>query len=162
LAARQSDRRKNWVEQISTRLARDFDLIGIEDLKVKNMTRSAKGTVERPGTRVNAKAGLNRGILASGWGRLASRLEDKAPGRVVRVDPTFTSQRCNSCGQVDRKSRESQSDFRCTSCGHIANADVNAACNIRDTAAGRAVAARGGCSLGPPMNREPQLALTSS
>ena len=54
------------------------------------MTRSAKGTREIPGRNVRAKAGLNRGILGSGWGLLVRRLADKAPGRVVedqtRVD----------------------------------------------------------------------------
>jgi transposase len=93
LRARETDRRKDWVEQTSTHLARSFDLIAIEDLKVAKMTRSARGTIERPGHNVAAKAGLNRGILASGWGLLARRLEEKAPGRVVRVDPAYTSSR---------------------------------------------------------------------
>jgi len=126
------------------------------------MVRSARGTKEKPGKNVKAKAALNRGILASGWGLFAQRLEDKAPGRVIRVNPAFTSQQCHSCGEVDRKSRESQSVFRCTSCGHTAHADVNAACNIRDTAVGWAVAAWGGGPLGQPMNHEPQLLRTSS
>jgi transposase len=109
--------------------------------------------------------------LANGWGPLAQRLEDKAQRRIVRVNPAYTSLRCNACGHVDRRSRESQGLFRCTSCGHSAHADVNAAHNIRDsaatgaahsdTAAGPAVAAREGGLLGQPMNREPQLSLTS-
>jgi predicted RNA-binding Zn-ribbon protein involved in translation (DUF1610 family) len=83
-----------------------------------------------PGRGVRAKAGLNRGILASGWGLLVRRLQDKAPGRVEKISPAFTSQRCSACGQVDRGSRESQAVFRCTACGFAANADVNAAINI--------------------------------
>nr|WP_196470283.1 RNA-guided endonuclease TnpB family protein [Planomonospora sp. ID91781] len=79
LKARQSDRRKDWVEKTSTDLARRFGVIAVEDLKIRNMTRSAKGTVEQPGTNVRQKAGLNRAILAAGWGRLVTRLEDKAP-----------------------------------------------------------------------------------
>jgi putative transposase len=167
LKAREADRRKDWVEQTSTRLARSFDLIAIEDLKVAKMTRSAKGTREQPGRNVAAKAGLNRGILASGWGLLARRLEDKAPGRVVRVDPAYTSQTCHWCGRVDANSRESQAEFACTACGHRDHADVNAACNIAARAqdavlaAGHAVTARGGSPLGRPMNREPQLACTA-
>src|SRR5690349_11900360 len=118
------------------------------------MTRSAKGTVEEPGRNVRAKAGLNRGILRSGWGLLVRRLEQKAPGRVEKVSPVFTSQRCSACGQVDAKSRESQARFVCTACGYVGNADVNAAINI---AAGHAVTARGGCRDAGPVNRELQL-----
>ncbi|WP_433359214.1 RNA-guided endonuclease InsQ/TnpB family protein [Streptosporangium sp. CA-115845] len=159
--ARETDRRKDWVEKTSTDLARRFDVIGVEDLKIAGMTRSAKGTVEVPGRNVRQKAGLNRGILANGWGRLVTRLEHKAPGRVQRINPRYTSQTCNACGHRAAESRESQSRFACVACGHRVNADVNAAKNIRDTAAGRAVAARGGSGLPEPMNREPQLLLSA-
>jgi len=137
--------------------ARRFDVIRVEDLNIRNMTRSAKGTVDAPGKNVRAKAGLNRGIQSSGWGLLVHRLEDKAPGRVERVNPAYTSQRCSACGRVDAKSRESQAVFACTACGYACNADVNAARNI---AAGHAVTARGGDGIARPVNREPQL-LTS-
>ena len=157
LKARESDRRKDWAEKASTGIARRFDLIRVEDLKIANMTRSARGTRENPGRNVRAKAGLNRGILRSGWGLLVRRLADKAPGRVEKVKPEFTSQRCSACGQVDANSRESQARFACTACGYACNADVNAAQNI---AAGHAVTARGGFRHAGPVNREPQL-LTS-
>ncbi|MFF3439458.1 RNA-guided endonuclease InsQ/TnpB family protein [Streptosporangium sp. NPDC002721] len=156
LRAREADRRKDWVEKISTDLARRFEVIAVEELKVSAMTRSARGTIEVPGRNVRQKAGLNRGILAAGWGRLVTRLEHKAPGRVQKIDPCFTSQTCNACGHRAGESRESQALFRCVACGHQVNADVNAARNIRDTAAGHAVAARGGLPLGRPVNREPQ------
>lgn len=150
--ARNADARRDWVEQRSTQIARNYDLIRIEDLDVRNMTRSAKGTVERPGGNVRQKTGLNRAILASGWGMFAARLEHKAAGRLEKVNPAFTSWRCSECGTVDRKARESQAVFRCRSCGYSANADLNAARNI---AAGHA--ARGGRGLPRPSNREPQL-----
>jgi putative transposase len=121
------------------------------------MTRSAKGTRENPGRNVRQKAGLNRGILRSGWGLLVRRLEQKAPGRVERVNAAFTSQRCSACGLVDAKSRKSQARFVCTACGYACHADVNAARNI---AAGHAVTARGGFRGAEPVNRELQL-LTS-
>lgn len=156
LKARETDRRKDWVEKTSTGLARRFDVIAVEDLKVKNMTRSARGTLAEPGRNVRQKAGLNRSILAAGWGQLVQRLEHKAPGRVVKVNPAFTSQTCNACGHRAAESRESQSRFVCAACGHQANADVNAARNIRDIAAGRAVNARGGDRVAGPANREPQ------
>jgi transposase len=159
LRARETDRRKDWAEKTSTDIARRFDLIRVEDLKVKNMTRSGRGTREHPGRNVGAKAGLNRGILRSGWAILVRRLEQKAPGRVEKIRPAFTSQRCSACGQVDRDSRESQAVFRCTACGYACNADVNAARNI---AAGHAVTARGGDGVARPVNREPQLLLQSA
>ena len=159
LKAREKDRRRDWVEKTSTDLARRFDVICVEDLNVRGMTRSAKGTTDAPGTNVAAKTGLNRGILAGGWGQLLTRLEDKAPGRVVKINPRFTSQTCNACGHCGSENRESQAVFACRACGHQAHADVNAACNI---AAGHAVAARGGSPLGGPVNREPQQVLLSA
>ena len=158
LRARETDRRKDWAEKTSTGIARRFDVIRVEDLKIGNMTRSAKGTREHPGRNVRQKAGLNRGILRSGWGLLVRRLADKAPDRVEKVSPALTSQRCSACGQVDRASRESQAVFRCTACGFAGNADVNAALNI---AAGHAVTARGGDGVARPVNREPHLLLQS-
>ena len=134
-------------------------MIRIEDLKISNMTRSARGTAADPGRNVRAKAGLNREILRSGWGLLVRRLEDKAPGRVEKINPAFTSQQCSACGYVDAKSRESQARFVCTACGFSCNADVNAARNI---AAGHAVTARGGDGVARPVNREPQLLLQSA
>jgi transposase len=157
LRAREVDRRKDWAEQRSTEIARQFDLIKVEDLRIKSMTRSAKGTWENPGRNVRAKSGLNRGILRSGWGLLVRRLEEKAPGRMVKVNLAFTSQRCSACGHVDAKSRKSQARFVCTACGYASHADMNAAINI---AAGHAVTARGGFRSAGPVNREPQL-LTS-
>jgi transposase len=151
-----ADRRRDWVEKTSTNIARRFDVIRVEDLMVKNMVRSARGTKDRPGVNVAAKAGLNREIQRSGWGMLVQRLEDKAPGRVQKVPPAYTSQRCFACGHIAKESRESQAVFRCVACGFSCNADVNAAMNI---AAGHAVNARGGDRDAGPTNREPQLAL---
>ena len=154
LRARETDRRKDWAEKTSTGLARRFDIIRVEDLQIRNMTRSARGTRQNPGRNVRAKAGLNRQILRSGWGLLVRRLEEKAIGRIEKISPAFTSQRCSACRHVDPKSRESQAAFRCTACGYACHADVNAARNI---AAGHAVTARGGDGVTRPMNREPHL-----
>jgi transposase len=154
LKCREVARRKDWCEKTSTDIARRFDVIRVEDLRVRKMTRSAKGSVDRPGRNVAQKASLNREIQRSGWGLLVRRLEDKAPGRVEKVPAAYTSQRCSACGHIARESRESQALFRCVACGYATNADVNAACNI---AAGYAVKARGGDGRSRPLNREPQL-----
>lgn len=155
LATREADRRKDWIEKMTTSLVRDYDFIAIEDLKVKNMLRSAKGTLQAPGKMVRQKAGLNRSISSQAWGLFRQRLSDKAanatnpdgslrPVELMPVNPAYTSQRCSSCGHTCANNRESQAVFDCRSCGHKTNADVNAAMNI--LAAGLAVTARGGTS----------------
>ncbi|MGC9541638.1 RNA-guided endonuclease InsQ/TnpB family protein [Streptomyces sp. UG1] len=162
LKAREAGRRKDWCEKTSTMLARTYGLVRFEKLNIKNMTRSAKGTVEQPGKRVGQKAGLNRGILAQGWGLLRRRTRDKAPGRVEDVPAPFTSLRCSACGWIEKKSRKSQADFVCVSCGFTCNADENAANNVaagqggiprprRSAGAGGVTAAAGRSSA-----REPQ------
>jgi transposase len=164
LYARAGDRRKDWVEKISTDLARRFDVIRVEDLRITQMTRRPrpKPDPDRPGTylanRQRAKAGLNRGILANGWGDLVRRLEHKAAGRVEKVRAAYTSQTCSDCGSCAPENRESQAVFRCVACGYQANADVNAAVNI---AAGRAVSARGETPTRVSLKREPQLATST-
>jgi transposase len=154
LKAREVDRRKDWVEKTSTDLARRFDVIRVENLNIKAMTRSARGTMENPGRNVAQKAGLNQGILKSGWGLLVTRLEQKAPGRVEKVKAAYTSQTCNACKRIASESRKSQATFVCVACGHQGNADVNAARNI---AAGHVVTARGDLRvLARSVKREPQ------
>lgn len=71
------NRKKDDVEKLTTEIARTYDVIRIEDLRTKNMTRSARGTVEKPGKSVKSKAGLNRAILASGWGQIGQRLSTR-------------------------------------------------------------------------------------
>ncbi|HMI24216.1 MAG TPA: transposase [Streptosporangiaceae bacterium] len=156
LRAREADRRKDWAEKTSTDLAHRFDVICVENLNIAGMTRSAKGTAAEPGRNVRAKSGLNREIMRSGWGLLVRRLQDKAPGRVEKVSPAYTSQRCSACGHIAAESRKSQALFACVACSFECNADVNAARNI---AAGHAVTARGGDGAARPVNREPQLLL---
>ena len=162
LRARDRDRRTDWAEKTSTDIARRFDLIRVEDLTIAAMTRSAKSTRQDPGRNVRAKAGPNRGILGPGWGLLVRRLRDKAPGRVQKISPAFTSQRCSACGQLDRDSRQSQAVLRCTACGFAAHADLNAAINIaagHPTRLPSPLHAREGDGVTRPMNREPHLLL---
>jgi putative transposase len=155
LKARERDRRRDWVEKTTTMLARRFDVIRVEALHIRVMTRSARGTVEHPGVGVAQKRGLNRAISRNGWGQLVTRLEHKAFGRVEQVPAAYTSQRCSACGHIASGNRKSQAVFECEACAAgQCNADVNAARNI---AAGRAVTARGDLATGRSANREPQL-----
>ncbi len=155
LRARETDRRRDWVEKTTTDVARRFDTIRVEDLDVRAMTRSARGTRECPGTNVAQKRGINREISRQGWGLLVTRLKHKALRRLEFVPAAYTSQRCSRCGHVAPENRKSQAVFQCVACDTgPCNADVNAARNI---AAGRAVTARGDLGTSRSMNREPQL-----
>jgi putative transposase len=155
LKARERDRCRDWVEKTTTMLAKRFDVIRVEALHIRVMTRSARGTVEHPGVGVAQKRGLNRAISRSGWGQLVTRMQHKAFGRVEQVPAAYTSQRCSVCGHVAPGNRKSQAVFECEACtSGRCNADVNAARNI---AAGRAVTARGDLATGRSANREPQL-----
>jgi IS605 OrfB family transposase len=145
LHARQSDRLKDWREKVSTELVRTYDVIVLEDLRVANLLRSAKGTVEAPGKNVAAKSGLNRSISAQGWSALSLRIEQKAKVSGVtcsKVSPINTSRKCGVCGHTTAENRKSQAVFSCSKCGHVDHADTNAAKNI--LAAGLAVIGRGG------------------
>jgi putative transposase len=155
LAAREVDRRKDWIEKTTTQLVKDHDLIAVEALTVKNMVRSARGSAENPGRKVAQKRGLNRSIQSQAWALFRKRLTEKAtaatsPCEVVAVNPANTSRRCSECGHTAKENRESQAIFRCQSCGYTDNADVNAAKTI--LAAGLAVSGRGAdCKPpGPP------------
>jgi len=89
-----SNQRRDLHHQVARRLVDAYDVIALEDLAVKNMTRSASGTRELPGTNVAAKRGLNRSILDAGWAQFAAILAAKAEeaGRVmVKVNPQYTS-----------------------------------------------------------------------
>ncbi|MEU9348170.1 transposase [Streptomyces sp. NPDC048278] len=162
LKARGVNRRKDWCEKTSTMLARTYDVIRFEKLNIKNMTRSAKGSVAKPGKNVRQKTGLNRGILAQGWGLLRRRTEQKAPGRVEDVPAPYTSLRCSACGWIEKKSRKSQADFVCVSCGFTCNADENAALNVAAGQGGisrpRRTVGAGGvtAAVGRSSAREPQ------
>ncbi len=125
--------RRDHAHKTALGLVRGYDLLVHEALQIGNMTRSASGSVERPGTNVAQKAGLNRSLLDVGWGVFLSILADKAAsaGRtIIAVDPRNTSCTCPACGQVAAGNRPSQAKFRCVACGHSAHADVNAASNI--------------------------------
>jgi putative transposase len=139
LQARGARIRQDWRHKASLGLAQSFGTVVLENLATRNMTRSAKGTADAPGTNVRQKAGLNRAILDQGWHGfetvLAYKLEERG-GHLCKVDPRYTSQTCSACGAVDRGSRESQASFCCRTCGFRAHADHNAAINIlrRNTA----------------------------
>ena len=122
--------RRNWIHKTTKEIADKCGTIIVEDLKVKNMTASAKGTTENPGKNVRQKAGLNKAMLDTAFGGLRRNLEYKC-GRLIEVNPAYTSQKCSKCGYTDKENRKTQARFLCVSCGYVSNADTNAAINIR-------------------------------
>ena len=134
----------DFLHKHSTAISKNHALVMLEALKVSNMSKSAKGTVEAPGRNVKAKSGLNKAILDQGWSEFRRILEYKLlwrGGMVVEVPPQHTSQKCPVCHFISAGNRKSQAVFRCIDCGYTANADTVAAMNIK--AAGHAVLACG-------------------
>ena len=125
--------RKDYLHKASNDLSNRFHTIVIEDLKTKNMSKSAKGTIDNPGKNIKAKSGLNKSILDQGWFEFRRQLEYKLNhkgGRLIKIDPRYTSQVCSHCGYLHQDNRESQAVFLCKTCGYKDNADTNAAINI--------------------------------
>jgi len=132
LQDRERIKNRNECHRITTDIVRRFGLIVIEDLKIDNMTASAKGTTEVPGKNVKWKSGLNRSINEQTWGIIKQQLTYKAEWagrRLVDVDPKHTSQTCSGCGVVDAGNRNGKR-YECAFCGLLMDADVNAAINI--------------------------------
>lgn len=127
-----ADYRSNVHHHVAKEIARDYGGIAVEDLQVKNMTKSAKGTAEEPGSHIAQKSGLNRSILHQAPGSLISKIQYKiehAGGGLVKVPPQYTSTTCHACGHSEKENRKDEK-FKCLKCGHEDNADVNAAKNI--------------------------------
>ncbi|AOY97459.1 cytosine methyltransferase (plasmid) [Cupriavidus sp. USMAA2-4] len=136
--------RRDYLHKATSAISNNHAMVCIEDLQVRNMSRSAAGNVEAPGKNVRAKSGLNRAILDQGWFEFRRQLDYKltwSGGTLIAVPPHDTSRTCPVCGCVSAENRPSQAVFRCIECGHEDNADVVGAINI--LARGHRVAACG-------------------
>ncbi len=145
------NRRKDFLHKLTTKLSKNHALLVCEDLNVKHMSKSAKGTIEQPGRKVKSKSGLNKSILDQGWYELVRQLEYKTTwygSTLKKVDPRFTSQKCNSCGFVSKANRKKKT-FLCLKCSHKDDSDINAAKNIR--AAGLEILASSSKKMTSPM-----------
>jgi putative transposase len=152
-----SHMRKNYLHQLSNTISKNHAMICLEDLQIKNMSKSAAGDSVMPGKNVKAKSGLNKSILDQGWGEFRRQLEYKQcwrGGMVVIVPAHYTSQTCPECDHVDTRNRVTQSQFICMKCNYKNDADIVGAINIL-----RAGHARLACGemvqLGHSMNQEP-------
>lgn len=128
-----ADTRKDYLHKLSSLICKSHAIIYMEDLKISNMSASAKGTIESPGKNVKAKSGLNKAILDQGWYEFRRQIVYKSlwnGGKVFLVPPKYTSQKCSKCGHTAKSNRKTQSKFVCEECGFELNADINAAINI--------------------------------
>ena len=125
--------RKDFLHKATTTISQNHALVCIEDLQVKNMSRSSKGNSEQHGKKVAQKSGLNRSILDQGWGEFRRQLAYKVQwhgGMLLAVPPHHTSQTCPCCGHVSKDNRQTQAKFLCVDCGYENHADVVGAINI--------------------------------
>ncbi len=141
--------RNDYLHKISSELSKNHAIVILEDLKITNMSKSAKGTVEKPGKNVKQKSGLNRAILDQGWGEFIRQLEYKLTwngGQLVQVNPRNTSRKCPKCNYISAENRKTQAVFKCqnSNCNYTENADFVGSLNIRE--AGLALIGLGGSS----------------
>ncbi len=152
-----SNVRQDYLHKTSSTLCKNYALVFIEDLQIKNMSKSAAGTMDSPGKQVKAKRGLNKSILDQGWYEFRRQLEYKQSwlgGDVVAIPAPYTSQTCPECDHVSASNRATQANFVCKKCSYKNHADLVAAINIL-----RAGHARLACGetvqQGRSMNQEP-------
>lgn len=134
LKRKEAQTRKHFLNEVSTFLIRNYDTIIVEDLKIKNMSKSAKGNEENHGKNVKQKSGLNRVILSEGWGLFFRMLEYKCQWHdksFIKVPPNNTSRTCPNCGNTDERSRNGER-FLCVVCSHEDDADKNGSLNIKN------------------------------
>lgn len=131
--ARIANVRRDFMHKASTAISKNHAIVFIEDLQVRNMSKSAAGTAEAPGKNVRAKSSLNKAILDQGWFEFRRQLEYKLAwngGRLIAVPPRNTSRTCPACGHVSADNRQNQARFCCVECGFEENADLVGAINI--------------------------------
>ena len=125
--------RKDFLHKTTTTISQNHALVCIEDLQIRNMSKSSKGNSEQPGKKVAQKSGLNRSILDQGWGEFRRQLAYKVVwhgGMLLAVPPHHTSQTCPACAHVSKDNRQTQAKFLCVDCGYENHADVVGAINV--------------------------------
>lgn len=125
--------RKDYLHKASTAISQNHAIVCIEDLQIRNMSKSSKGNTETHGKKVRQKSGLNRAILDQGWGEFRRQLDYKLAwrgGHLIAVPPHNTSRTCPACGHISKENRQTQAKFACVECGYENNADVVGAINV--------------------------------
>jgi len=132
-----ANRRRDFLQKLSTELVDRYGLIGMEDLNVRGMVKNRR---------------LAKAIAATGWGAFRLMLEYKGDwygSFVHRVDRFFPSSKtCSHCGYVLDELPLSVREWQCPICGAIHDRDINSAINIlNETRAGVARSHAGGESV---------------
>lgn len=156
--------RKDFLHKTSTTISQNHALVCIEDLQVRNMSKSSKGNSEQHGKKVAQKSGLNRAILDQGWGEFRRQLAYKVAwngGMLLAVPPHHTSQTCPACGHVSKDNRQTQAKFLCVGCGYGNHADVVGAINVLERGY-RLLACGESAQSGRSMKQEPTEATRKS
>ncbi len=125
--------RKDYLHKASSTISQNHAVVCVEDLQIRNMSRSSKGNAEQAGKRVRQKSGLNRSILDQGWGEFRRQLDYKLAwrgGHLIAVPPRNTSRTCPACGLMSADNRKTQARFACVECGFEENADRVGAINV--------------------------------
>ncbi|MEU3917994.1 RNA-guided endonuclease TnpB family protein [Streptomyces sp. NPDC029004] len=124
------DVRRDLLDQFTTRLVRENQVLVVEDLCIANLLRPAVGKGRR------RKARLNQSIIDAGWAELLRQLRYKCEwyGRtLVIVDRFFPStRRCSACHTKGPRLDVSVREWTCQECGVAHDRDENAAVNLRD------------------------------
>jgi len=148
--------RRDFHHKTALALVRQYDVIYLENLQVRNLRRRPAPVPDGTGgyqhNGASAKAGLNRSIHDAGWYAFRTILACKAAWagkRVEAVPPAYTSQDCSGCGARVQKSLSVRTHV-CPTCGLILDRDENAARNIQW--AGQAL--RGVAGMPAALNRE--------
>ncbi|MDN0075484.1 transposase [Crenobacter sp. SG2303] len=131
--ARIGNARRDYLHKASTTISQNHAIVYIEDLQVRNMSKSAAGSTDAPGRNVRAKSHLNKAILDQGWFEFRRQLDYKLSwngGHLIAVSPRYTSRTCPECGYVSADNRRTQARFACVECGYENNADLVGAINV--------------------------------
>lgn len=105
--------RKDYLHKTSTKLAQEYSTIVCEDLNIQEMIKDRR---------------YSREISDVSWSGFLEMLDYKT--NLIRVNPKYTSQECNSCGHISKENRPTQELFKCVKCGHSGNADHEASITI--------------------------------
>src|SRR6056300_472118 len=118
---KQQNVRKHYHHFATHHIVRRYDKIIIEDLNIKNMTKSNKGNLERPGVQVKEQSLLNQKVLnaALGQNKIYIDYKTKYKGKkLIEIDPKNTSITCTECGNINKKNRKTRDIFKCTKCSY--------------------------------------------
>lgn len=132
LHAKIADIRRDFLHKLTTKLAKTFKVIGVENLNVKGMSKNRR---------------LARSVMDQGFYLFRQMLgyKTKLYGSAMIEAGRFypSSKTCSNCGCIKETLKLSEREYRCENCGFVGDRDENAAKNLENLAATSAVSASG-------------------